>query len=141
NEERRVRQWDPELGPLEAMAAIQDDFHSTMALLRERGIRPQGWWNSQPQQSGTPHRHILVAVPTIEDARRVCDAFRQKFSTRKNEEDGPDRGCDASVIGDDDPKYRTRNGKDGSAETARSAAMYSARYATRFEKLGAADDS
>lgn len=139
NEGRRAAEWNPDFGPLEAMAKIQDDFHGTMALLRERGIRPQGWWNAQPQQSGTPHRHILVAIPTVEQARAVCDAFREKFSTRKNDEDGPDRGCDASVIGDDHPKYRTRDGKNGSPETARSAAMYSARYATRFEKLGGDD--
>lgn len=134
NEGRRATEWDPELGPLEAMDAIQDDFHGVMALLRARGIHPQGWWNAQPQQSGTPHRHILIAVPTITDARAVCDAFRARFSTRKNDEDGPDRGCDASVIGDDHPDYRRRKGKDGKEETPRSAAMYAARYATRLEK-------
>jgi hypothetical protein len=39
------------------------------------------------------------------------------------------------VIGDDHPDYATRDGKNGSPETARSAAMYSARYSTKMEKL------
>jgi hypothetical protein len=134
NEGRRATEWNPDLGPLEAMAAIQDDFHRVMCLLRERGIRPQGWWNAQPQQSGTPHRHILLALPTVEQAREVCDAFRREFSTRKEGEDGPDRGCTASVIGDDHPDYRTRDGKNGSPETAASVARYSARYSTRYTK-------
>lgn len=133
NEENRVSEWNPDLGPLEAMAAIQEDFHRVMCLLRERRIRPSGFWNSQPQQSGTPHRHILIAVPALEDARAVCDAFRAEFGTRKGEEDGPDRGCNASVIGDDDPRYRTRKGKSGAEETPASVAKYSARYSTRQE--------
>lgn len=133
NEGKRTTEWDPDLGPLEAMAEIQKDFHRVMCMLRERGIRPQGFWNSQPQQSGAPHRHILLAVPTVADARAICDAFRAEFGTRKNEEDGPDRGCTASVIGDDHPKYATRDGKNGSPETAASAARYSARYSTRCE--------
>lgn len=133
NEDRRVAEWDPDLGPLEAMAAIQEDFHWTMCLLRERGIRPCGWWNSQPQQSGTPHRHIILALPTQADARAVCDAFREKFGTRRGEEDGPDRGCAAFVIGDNNPKYKPRKSKDGSTETAASVAKYAARYSTRQE--------
>lgn len=132
NEDNRVTEWDPDLGPLEAMGAIQDDFHRVMAMLRKRGIRPSGFWNAQPQQSGAPHRHILIAVPTVTDARAVCDAFRAEFGTRKTDE-GPDRGCTASVIGDDDPRYRTRKGKSGEDETAASAAKYSARYSTRQE--------
>lgn len=136
NEENRVSEWNPDLGPLEAMAAIQEDFHRVMNLLRERGIRPSGFWNSQPQQSGTPHRHILIAVPSLHDARAVCDAFRKEFGTRKGEEDGPDRGCTASVIGDDDPKYRTRKGKNKQDETPATVARYSARYSTRQEDKG-----
>lgn len=136
NEGRRATEWDPDLGPLEAMGAIQEDFHRVMCILREKKIRPSGFWNSQPQQSGTPHRHILIAVPSLHDARAVCDAFRREFGTRKGEEDGPDRGCTASVIGDDDPKYRTRKGKNKKDETPATVARYSARYSTRQETGG-----
>lgn len=140
NEENRVEEYDLKLGPKQAMAAIQDDHHRVLAVLRERGIRPSGWWNAQPQQSGTPHRHYILAVPTVEDARQVCDVFRDKFSSRKNEENGPDRGCAAYVIGDDDPKYKPRTGKNGREETPKTAAKYAARYSARLEEESEAGD-
>jgi hypothetical protein len=134
NEENRTEEWDTRLGPKEALAALQDDHHRVLACLREKNVRPQGWWNAQPQQSGSPHRHYVLAVPTIEDARKVCDAFRDKFSSRKSEDDtGIDRGCGAFVIGDTDPKYKPRAGRNGNDETAESVARYAARYAARFE--------
>lgn len=137
NEENRVTDWDVELGPAEAHAAIQDDHHRVLARLRERGVRPTGWWNLQPQQSGTPHRHYVLACETIEDARAVCDGFRESFSTRVGE--GEDRGCAAYVIGDDDPDYAPRKGKDGKEETAESIAKYAARYSTRMEVVDGAE--
>lgn len=142
NEGSRATEWDPDLGPLEALAAIQADFHRVMCMLRERGIRPSGFWNAQPQQSGTPHRHILIAVPDIADARAICDAFRREFGTRKGDEDGPDRGCAAYVIGDENPEYAPRHGRNGQAETAETVARYAARYSTRQEtdtESGASD--
>lgn len=143
NEGNRTSEWDERLGPDEAMQEMQERHHSVMALLRARGLRPTGWWNSQPQQSGTVHRHYILAVPSLADARAVCDGFREKFGSEIGGNEGEDRGCDASVIGDDDPRYRTRNGRDGNAETAASAARYSARYATRYEnaaEVGAVAD-
>lgn len=131
NEGRRATEWDVENGPEEAFAAIQDDHHRVLARLRERGVRPTGWWNAQPQQSGTPHRHYVLACESLEDARAVCDGFRESFSTRIGE--GEDRGCAAFVIGDEDPSYAPRKGKDGSVETADSIAKYAARYSTRME--------
>nr|WP_278434367.1 replication endonuclease [Brucella anthropi] len=140
NERVRKSRWNSEHGPAEAMDAIQLDMKRTMALLRDRGVRPTGWWNVQPQQSGAPHRHIILACEELEDARAVCDAFRDRFSTRlvanEGENDGQDHGCAAYVIGDDDPRYKTKISKNGSAESATSAAKYAARYATRNENEG-----
>lgn len=138
NEENRVEQWDPRLGPQEALDAIQEMHHQTMALLRERGVRPCGWWNAQPQQSGTPHRHIVVACRTREDAHAVCDAFWSRFSSTPPEERQDERkratpGCAAYVIGDEDPRYAPPRGKNGRVETAASIARYAARYSTRYE--------
>src|SRR5690606_21927886 len=83
NEEKRVSKHDPlKYGPWQAMDKIQRDMKTVLKILRDKGIRPSGFWCLQPQQSGTPHRHILLAVPTLEEARGVCDAFRHKFSTR-----------------------------------------------------------
>ena len=141
NEETRVSQYDLNLGPEEAMNEIQERHHRVLALLRSRGLRPQGWWCAQPQQSGTVHRHYLVAVPTVEDARAVCDGFKDEFSSLEDRDgEGEDRGCDASVIGDDDPRYRTRKGRDGNDETATSIAKYTARYSSKCEALGGGDD-
>lgn len=137
NETTRASKHDLNLGPDEAMQEIQDRHHRVMALLRSRELRPQGWWFAQPQQSGTVHRHYLIAVPTLEDARAVCDGFRGEFSSLEDRDgEGEDRGCDASVIGDDDPRYKTRKGKDGKEETAASIAKYTARYSSRCEELG-----
>ncbi len=137
NESHRWEAWDPELGPDEASREIQNRHHQTMCLLREREIRPFGWWNAQAQQSGTPHRHLLLACPTLEDARGVCDAFRDKFSSARSEDLGNDTvksdpGCAAFVVGDDDPIYAPPRSKDGRVETASSIAKYMSRYATRF---------
>ncbi len=137
NEPIRKSRWNIEHGPAEAMDAIQTDMKRTMALLRDRGVRPTGWWNVQPQQSGAPHRHIILACEEIDNARAVCDAFRDRFSTRlianEGDNDGQDHGCAAYVIGDDDPRYKTRISKQGSEESATSAAKYAARYATHYE--------
>ncbi len=137
NESHRCEAWDPELGPDEASREIQNRHHQTMCLLREREIRPFGWWNAQAQQSGTPLRHLLLACPTLEDARGVCDAFRDKFSSARSEDLGNDTvksdpGCAAFVVGDDDPIYAPPRSKDGRVETASSIAKYMSRYATRF---------
>ncbi|TPM33546.1 replication endonuclease [Mesorhizobium sp. B2-2-2] len=143
NEATRKSKHDPiTCGPIEAMEELQARHHRVLALLRERGIRPCGWWDAQPQQSGTPHRHYVLAVPSLEDARGVCDGFRREFSSLEDTEgEGEDRGCDAGVIGDSDPRYKTRIGKDGNEETARSVAMYTARYSTKHQKRSAKDDS
>lgn len=138
NEGHRVEGWNPALGPQEALDALQELHHQTMALLRERGVRPCGWWNAQPQQSGTPHRHIVVACRTQADARAVCDAFWERFSStpaeaRQEERKRADPGCSAYVIGDDDARYAPPRGKNGKVETAASIAKYAARYATRYE--------
>lgn len=122
NEGARASRWNPRLGPEEAAAAIQDMHHQTMALLRERGVRPSGWWNAQPQQSGTPHRHIVVACRKKEEARAVCDAFWSRFSSsppedRQEERRREDHGCTAYVIGDDDRRYAPPKGKNGKIET------------------------
>lgn len=138
NEGNRAEAWNPALGPQEALDALQGMHHQTMALLRERNVRPCGWWNAQPQQSGTPHRHIVVACRTPDDARAVCDAFWQRFSSTPIEErqevrKRADPGCSAYVIGDNDPRYAPPRGKDGKKETAASIARYAARYSTRCE--------
>jgi len=138
NEGRRAEGWDARLGPQEALDALQDMHHQTMALLRERQVRPCGWWNAQPQQSGTPHRHIILACPTQEDARAVCDAFWGRFSStpieeRQEERRRADPGCSAYVIGDADVRYAPPRGANGKAETAASVARYAARYATRYD--------
>ncbi len=133
NEEKRATKWDVALGPEEASEKLQEDHHRTLALLREKGVRLSGWWNVQPQQSGTPHRHYIVACETVEDARAVCDEFHRRFDTGNLAEDGQDRGCAAYVIGDGDPAYSPGKGKNGKAETAESVARYAARYSTRYE--------
>lgn len=135
NENRRRAEWDEALGPDEAAEQIQHLHHQTLAILKKKGIRAHGWWNSQPQQSGTPHRHYVLAAPTQAAARRICDEFRNKFSTTQGEQDGEDRGCRAYVIGDDSEKYCPPKGKDGSEETVASVAKYAARYATRYETV------
>ncbi|WP_082640294.1 replication endonuclease [Aureimonas sp. N4] len=142
NEGKRAEAWNPVLGPEEASAAIQDMHHRTMALLRERGIRPSGWWNAQPQQSGSPHRHLLLSCPRLEDARAVCDAFWSRFSStppeqRSSERRREDPGCSAYVIGDTDPRYAPPVGQNGTIESPESVARYSARYATRLENTEA----
>jgi len=133
NEEHRVTGWDWRLGPEEASARLQEDHHRTLNLLREKGVRLNGWWNVQPQQSGTPHRHYVVACETLEDARAVCVEFHRRFDTGNLADDGQDRGCAAYVIGDDHPDYAMGPGKNGKAETAESVARYTARYSTRHE--------
>lgn len=134
NEGKRAgKGWNPKLGPEEASAKLQEEHHRVLALLREKGVRLSGWWNVQPQQSGAPHRHYVVACETLEDARTVCDEFHRKFDTGTPDEDGQDRGCAAYVIGDDDPAYAPGKGKNGKDETAASVARYAARYSTRYE--------
>jgi hypothetical protein len=137
NESHRVADWNPEFGPTEALNEIQRRHHQTMCLLRERGIRPIGFWNAQAQQSGTPHRHLLLACPTLADARAVCDGFWRNFSStssdeRQAEARKADPGCRAYVVDDTDPKYAPPKGRDGRTETASSIAKYMSRYATRF---------
>lgn len=134
NEACRAAQWNTAFGPLEGMQAMQDDHHRVLALLRDKGVRPTGWWNAQPQQSGTVHRHYVLACKTQEHARVVCDEFRKKFSSRLYGDDaGQDRGCAAFVIGDADKRYAPPKGKNGKKETAASIAKYAARYSTRLE--------
>jgi len=133
NEADRATDWDTDLGPMEGLDAMQDDYHRVMAILRERGVRPCGWWNAQPQQSGAVHRHIVFACQTLEDARSVCEVFRSKFSTRLEGDDGQDRGCAAYVIGDEDERFAPPASKNGQAETAATVARYAARYSTRYE--------
>lgn len=134
NEACRSTQWNTDFGPREGMQAMQDDHHRVLAILRDKGVRPTGWWNAQPQQSGTVHRHYVLACKTQEHARVVCDEFRKKFSSRLFGDDaGQDRGCAAFVIGDADKKYAPPHGKNGKKETAASIAKYAARYATRLE--------
>ncbi|MDJ1466152.1 replication endonuclease (plasmid) [Nitratireductor sp. GZWM139] len=136
NEKKRKSEWDTRLGPDEATEELQELHRQTLAILKKKKIRTHGWWNSQPQQSGVPHRHYVLAAPTLEQARAICDDFRRKFSTSSPDDDlaeGQDRGCQAYVIGDDDKKYRPRKSKNGSEETVESVAKYAARYATRYE--------
>lgn len=141
NEEGRVTQWNVDLGPEEALKRLQEDHHRTLNLLREKGVRLSGWWNVQPQQSGTPHRHYVVACETLEDARSVCDEFHKRFDTGYRADVGQDRGCAAYVIGDDDPRYTIGEGRNGKAETAESVARYTARYSTKYEAWPADGDA
>lgn len=136
NEETRTSEHDPlKFGPWEALDKIQDDMKVVLQILRNKRIRPSGMWCGQPQQSGSPHRHILLAVPTLKEARGVCDEFRKKFSTRLEADGrGQDRGCDARVIGDTSKKYRPKLSSNGSEETAASVARYAARYSIRQEQ-------
>jgi hypothetical protein len=62
NEGSRAEEWNPEIGPDEAMQEMQKLFHQTMCLLREKGSRPWGFWDAQAQQDGTPHRHLPAFV-------------------------------------------------------------------------------
>ena len=62
NEASRAEEWNPEIGPDEAMREMQKLFHQTMCLLRDRGSRPWGFWDAQAQQDGTPHRHLPAFV-------------------------------------------------------------------------------
>ena len=133
NEEKRATEWDTDLGPMEGLDGMQEDYHRAMSILRERGVRPCGWWNAQPQQSGTIHRHIVFACQTQDDAREVCEVFRSKFSTRLESDGGQDRGCAAYVIGDDDENFALPEGRNGQAQTAESVARYTARYSTKLE--------
>lgn len=77
NEDRRAEQWNPDLGPDEAMAEIQKLYHQTMCLLREQRARPWGFWDAQAQQDGTPHRHFPAFVHdramTEEEAAALAD--------------------------------------------------------------------
>ncbi|ANG95805.1 hypothetical protein A8A54_04465 [Brucella pseudogrignonensis] len=133
NEANRATDWDTDLGPMEGLDAMQEDYHRAMSILRERKIRPCGWWNAQPQGSGVGHRHIVFACQTQEDARTVCNVFRSKFSTRLESDGGQDRGCAAYVIGDEDKRFAPPKSKSGQVETAASIARYAARYSTRYE--------
>lgn len=140
NEECRVSKWNPKFGPEEAAKRLQDEHHRVLMLLREKGVRPSGFWNAQPQQSGTPHRHYVVACQSIEDARKVCDEFHRKFDTGVTDDDRKDRGCAAYVIGDFDSGYAPPKGKNGHEETAASIAKYAARYATRYNAKETTED-
>ncbi|KAB2793804.1 replication endonuclease [Brucella anthropi] len=133
NEANRATDWDTDLGPMEGLGAMQEDYHRAMSILRERGVRPCGWWNAQPQQSGVGHRHIVFACQTQDDAREVCEVFRSKFSTRLESDGEQDRGCAAYVIGDEDKRFAPPTSKSGQVETAASVARYAARYSTRYE--------
>lgn len=136
NEETRTSHHDPrKFGPWEALDKIHHDMKIVLQILRNKGIRPSGFHCLQPQQSGTPHLHILLAAPSLEEARGICDAFKRKFSTRLEADGkGQDRGCDARVIGDTDKQYSPKLGNNGETETATSAAKYAARYSTRLEQ-------
>ncbi|MGU3401539.1 hypothetical protein ACLBWS_17705 [Brucellaceae bacterium D45D] len=133
NEAERATEWNTDLGPMEGLDTMQEDYHRAMSILRERKIRPCGWWNAQPQQSGVGHRHIVFACQTQEDARSVCEVFRSKFSTRLEGDGGQDRGCAAYVIGDEDKRFAPPKSKSGQSETAATVARYAARYSTRYE--------
>ncbi|MGO1162315.1 replication endonuclease [Brucella sp. C7-11G] len=130
--------WNPDLGPQEAMEAIQEKYRQSVNLLRYHKIRPWGFHVVQAQQDSTPHRHGLFFVhdadeeitdqaasdvKVLELARGVVREFRERFPG--------DYGCDARIIGDDDEEFRPDTGKNGKAETVGSVIRYAARYATR----------
>lgn len=130
--------WNPDLGPREAMEAIQEKYRQSVNLLRYHKIRPWGFHVVQSQQDSTPHRHGLFFVHDTDDeiidqtasdakvlklARSVVREFRERFPG--------DYGCDARIIGDDDEEFRPETGKNGKAETVGSVIRYAARYATR----------
>lgn len=122
--------WNWRLGPKQAMQAIQDRYHQTMCMLRERGIRAWGFWDAQAQQDGTPHRHIVIFIhdedeaAALLEARAVAMAFRNRFPGT--------HGCDASVIGDDHPCFKPRKDKHKKEETVASIIRYTARYSTKM---------
>ena len=122
--------WDWRLGPKEAMAALQERYHQTMCMLRERGIRVWGFWDNQAQQDSTPHKHLVVFVHSddenkaLNEARAVATAFRNRFPGQ--------HGCEASVVGDDDPEFKPRNDQRGNEETVASIIRYTARYSTKM---------
>ncbi len=130
--------WNPDLGPQEAMEAIQERYRQSINLLRYHEIRPWGFHVVQAQQDSTPHRHGLFFVHDTDDeianqaandakvlelARGVVREFRERFPG--------DYGCDARIIGDDDAEFRPETGKNGKTETVGSVIRYAARYATR----------
>ena len=122
--------WNWRLGPKEAMQAMQERYHQTMCMLRERGIRAWGFWDAQAQQDGTPHRHIVIFIhdadegAALREARAVATAFRNRFPGT--------HGCDASVIGDDHPDFKPRKDKRNKEETVASIIRYTARYSTKM---------
>lgn len=130
--------WNPDLGPQEAMEAIQEKYRQSVNLLRYHEIRPWGVHVVQSQQDSTPHRHGLFFVhdtdeeitdqaasdaKVLELARSVVREFRERFPG--------DYGCDARIIGDADDEFKPETGKNGKAETVGSVIRYAARYATR----------
>lgn len=122
--------WDWRLGPKEAMAALQERYHQTMCMLRERGIRVWGFWDNQAQQDSTPHKHMVIFVHSededkaLREARDVATAFRNRFPGQ--------HGCEASVIGDDHPNFKPRKDKRNEDETVASIIRYTARYSTKM---------
>lgn len=138
NSTPNLNNWNPSLGPREAMEAIQEKYRQSINLLRWHDIRPWGFHTVQAQQDSTPHRHGIFFVHDTDDeildqdasdekvlelARGVVREFRQRFPG--------DYGCDARIIGDDDEEFRPETGKNGKEETVGSIIRYAARYATR----------
>lgn len=138
NSTPNLNNWNLDLGPKEAMEAIQEKYSQSMNLLRWHKIRPWGFHTVQAQQDSTPHRHGLFFVHDTDEeitdqaasddkvlklARGVVREFRQRFPG--------DYGCDARIIGDEDEEFRPETGKNGKEETVGSVIRYAARYATR----------
>lgn len=138
NSTPNTNDWNPELGPQEAMEAIQERYRQSVNLLRWHKIRPWGFHTVQAQQDSTPHRHGIFFVHDTDDeildqdasdakvlkmARGVVREFRQRFPG--------DHGCDARIIGDEDEEFKPETGKNGKEETVGSIIKYAARYATR----------
>ncbi len=134
NSTPNANDWDWRMGPKEAMAALQERYHQTMCMLRERGIRAWGFWDNQAQQDSTPHKHLVVFVhdenetKALREARAVATAFRNRFPGQ--------HGCEASLIGDDHPDFKPRKDKRNEEETVASIIRYTARYSTKMA-LGA----
>lgn len=97
NEGNRAEEWNPQIGPDEAMQEMQKLFHQTMCLLREKGSRPWGFWDAQAQQDGTPHRHL----PAFVHDRAMTDSEAAALAdpTTPDEEAGRIRAAsDARVL-------------------------------------------